>query len=251
MKNLITTLLFVLLLVTKIFAQENITTKDARKFKGQLVWVWDSVKTIRIISPIRVYMTLGTGVSDSCVTVILEGKGAVKNAKSLKPYMPEIKGRIEIIGDKPFITVTDFKRIKVPYCNCGEKGDPNILTFEPLPLTAGQQDTLNTALSNRNKADAPGIQLKDVKNYVGHIVYIRDSIMNFHQYSKSFTELYLGAKQPDQVVTILLADESLINEKAAWRKKGIGCFYGEVTLFNDKPAVIITTKDQITIEAQK
>jgi hypothetical protein len=34
-------------------------------------------------------------------------------------------------------------------------------------------------------------------------------------------------------------------------KKGIGCFYGEVTLFNDKPAVIITNKDQIIIEERK
>jgi hypothetical protein len=248
MKYLTLVVVFVGLFTSKLYAQ-GYRANVIREAKGQLISVADSVKKIRVINSSRVYMTLGLGVPDSCVTVILQGKGAYKLAESLKPYIVDAKGYIELINGKPFMTVTDFRRITVFNCNC-QAGDPDIDHYTPGTLTVGQQDTLNNILLNRNKANAPGLPIKDVNKYLGHKVYVRDSIISGHQYSKSFTELSIGEKSSNQVLTVLLLTES-VNQKALWKKLGIAQFYGEVTMYDNKPAILISDDDQMSIEAQK
>jgi hypothetical protein len=189
------------------------------------------------------------GVPDSYVTIILQGKGAFKLAKSLKSYIVDAKGHIEFINGKPFMTVTDFRRIKVFNCNY-EAGDPNFEHYIPSPLTVVQQDTLNNILLNRNQADAHGLPLKDVNRYLGHKVYVRDSIISGHQYSKSFTELSIGEKSSNQVLAVLLISES-VNQKVLWKKLGIAQFYGEVTMYDNKPAILISVDNQMSMEPQK
>jgi len=108
-----------MLFLSKTLAQGTIKESRARSFEGRVVWIDDYVMKIRVISQSRVYITIGNFNSDSCVTVILSGNRAYKNALRLKKRtIAEVKGHIEIINGSPWITVTDFRRIRIPNCNC-------------------------------------------------------------------------------------------------------------------------------------
>jgi hypothetical protein len=86
---------------------------------GQVVWIYGYVIDIKRISSSRGDITLSDSTPDSCVTVILSGKGAYKNAIRLqKRAIAEAKGRIKITNGKPWMTVTDFRRLKMLDCTC-------------------------------------------------------------------------------------------------------------------------------------
>ena len=253
MKYLIPIVVFIGLCTNLLLAQPPIGVSHARNFKGQLVYIGDTIKKVRVITPSRVYITLGKGVPDSCVTVILTGKGAKAKAKSLMPYIVSAKGHIALIGGKPYMTVSDFKRIGRAYCSC-LRGDPQIdidNTNDPSVLTDDQEDALKNIISNRYKDNEPGIPLASVMEYLGHYIYIRDSIVSYKQLSKATAALYMGSKYPNQVLTIIITGEVLNDQNAQWRKKGIGRFYGMVSLFDSKPVIEITSKDQIIIGERK
>lgn len=127
MKCLSLIVCLIVLFLSKTLAQSPIKASRARSFVGRVVWIDDYVMKIRVISPSRVYITIGNFDPDSCFNVILSGNGAYENALRLKKRtIAEAKGHIEIINGRPWMTVTDFRRLRIPNCNCllaDEKAD--------------------------------------------------------------------------------------------------------------------------------
>jgi len=129
MKHLSLIICLSALFLSKASAQKPIKASQARLFGGQVVWIDDYVIDIKVASSSRVYIILGNLNPDSCITVILSGKGAYKKAMRLKKRtIAQAKGRIKIANGKLWMTVTDFRRLKIPNCNCflGDK-NPDVL----------------------------------------------------------------------------------------------------------------------------
>ena len=101
------------------FAQTSIEASQSRSFSGHVVHLTDYVWAINVVSSSRVYVTIGRGIPDSSVTVVLLGKGARKNALRLKIRMvADVNGRMKIINGSPQITITDFRHLKMSNCTC-------------------------------------------------------------------------------------------------------------------------------------
>lgn len=129
-------------------------------------------------------------------------------------------------------------------CGC-VAGDPNIDVVIVEPLTPAQLDSLNLILRNKNNPEEPGVPLKDVAKYIGHEVYIRDSIFSYNHYDKSYTELYLGGTYPNHLLRIFIKGQKLNRQTAYLRKKGYARFTGKAVSYLGKPAIMVTSLKQL------
>jgi len=77
---------------------------------------------------------------------------------------------------------------------------------------------------------------------VGHTVAVCDTVVDFRVVSQSLTLLNLGGKYPNQNITIALKGPKV--NPATMKGKAV-CFYGEVTLFKNKPEMVVTEAVQI------
>jgi DNA/RNA endonuclease YhcR with UshA esterase domain len=83
---------------------------------------------------------------------------------------------------------------------------------------------------------------KTVAAEVGHTVAVCDTVVDYRVVSEALILLNLGGKYPNQHITIALKGPKV--NPALMKGKAV-CFYGEVTLFKNKPEMVVTEPAQI------
>jgi len=83
---------------------------------------------------------------------------------------------------------------------------------------------------------------KTIAAEVGHRVAVCDTVVDYRVVSDALTLLNLGGKYPNQNITIALKGPKI--NPALMKGKAV-CFYGEVTIFKNKPEIIVTEPVQI------
>jgi hypothetical protein len=83
---------------------------------------------------------------------------------------------------------------------------------------------------------------KTIAAEVGHWVAVCDTVVDYRVVSDALTLLNLGGRYPNQNITIALKGPKI---KPALMKGKAVCFYGEITLFKDKPEMVITQPVQV------
>ena len=83
---------------------------------------------------------------------------------------------------------------------------------------------------------------KTITTEVGHTVAVCDTVVDYRVVSQALTLLNLGGKYPNQNITIALKGPKV--NPATMKGKAV-CFYGEVTLFKNKPEMVVTEPVQI------
>jgi hypothetical protein len=115
---------------------------------------------------------------------------------------------------------------------------------------SAQQTKIGSALQKKANLEEPGMPIKDVISHIGSDVYVRDTISEHRIVNDSTKLLYLGGKYPKQVLTIIIKGKKLNKQLASWFKEEIGHFSGKAILYESKPAIIITSEDQLKIKIQ-
>lgn len=85
---------------------------------------------------------------------------------------------------------------------------------------------------------------KTIATYVGKQVAVCDTVVDFRIVSAALTLLNLGGRYPNQNVTIALKGTNAKVNPALMKGKAV-CFFGEVTLFKNKPEMVVTEPEQI------
>lgn len=83
---------------------------------------------------------------------------------------------------------------------------------------------------------------KTVAAEVGHTVAVCDTVVDYRVVSEALTLLNLGGRYPNQNITIALKGPKI--NPALMKGKAV-CFYGEVTMFKNKPEMVVTEPVQI------
>jgi hypothetical protein len=83
---------------------------------------------------------------------------------------------------------------------------------------------------------------KTIAAEVGHFVAVCDTVVDYRVVSPALTLLNLGGKYPNQNITIALKGPKV---NAALMKGKAVCFYGEVTIFKNKPEIVVAEPVQI------
>jgi len=83
---------------------------------------------------------------------------------------------------------------------------------------------------------------KTIASEVGHQVAVCDTVVDYRVVSSALTLLNLGGKYPNQNITIALKGPKI--NPATMKGKAV-CFYGEVTIFKNKPEMVVTEPVQI------
>jgi DNA/RNA endonuclease YhcR with UshA esterase domain len=83
---------------------------------------------------------------------------------------------------------------------------------------------------------------KTIAAEVGHVVAVCDTVVDYRVVSDALTLLNLGSRYPNQNITIALKGPKV--NPALMKGKAV-CFYGEITLFKNKPEMVITQPVQI------
>lgn len=77
---------------------------------------------------------------------------------------------------------------------------------------------------------------------VGHTVAVCDTVVDYRVVSEALTLLNLGGRYPNQRITIAIKGPQI---KPVLMKGKLVCFYGQVTLFKNKPEMVVTQPVQI------
>jgi hypothetical protein len=83
-----------------------------------------------------------------------------------------------------------------------------------------------------------------IADEVGNSVSVCDTVYDYRVVSPVLTLLNLGGKYPNQKLTVTLKGDQLKLNPALMKGKAV-CFYGPVTLFKNKPEMVITGSTQI------
>lgn len=93
------------------------------------------------------------------------------------------------------------------------------------------------------KADfSKPVPSKTIAAEVGHQVAVCDTVVDYRVVSNALTLLNLGGKYPNQNITIALKGPKV--NPASMKGKAV-YFYGEVTMFKNKPEMVVTEPVQI------
>jgi DNA/RNA endonuclease YhcR with UshA esterase domain len=98
--------------------------------------------------------------------------------------------------------------------------------------------------STANWFTKPLANAKTIATQVGHKVAVCDTVVDYRVVNADLTLLNLGGKYPNQTLTIAVKG-SKIKINPALIKGKAACFYGEVTMFKNKPEMIVTEPAQI------
>jgi DNA/RNA endonuclease YhcR with UshA esterase domain len=104
--------------------------------------------------------------------------------------------------------------------------------------------TLAQTDSTANWFAKPLANAKTITAEVGHRVAVCDTVVDYRVVNADLTLLNLGGKYPNQTLTIAVKG-SKIKINPALIKGKAACFYGEVTMFKNKPEMIVTEPAQI------
>lgn len=85
---------------------------------------------------------------------------------------------------------------------------------------------------------------KTVAAEVGHKVAVCDTMVDYRVVNADLTLLNLGGKYPNQTLTIAIKGTNIKFNPALMKGKA-ACFYGEVTMFKNKPEMVVTEPAQI------
>lgn len=98
--------------------------------------------------------------------------------------------------------------------------------------------------STANWFTKPLANAKTIATEVGHKVAVCDTVVDYRVVNADLTLLNLGGKYPNQTLTIAIKGSNLKLNPALIKGKA-ACFYGEVTIFKNKPEMIVTEPAQI------
>ena len=90
----------------------------------------------------------------------------------------------------------------------------------------------------------PLANAKTIATEVGHKVAVCDTVVDYRVVNADLTLLNLGGKYPNQTLTIAVKGSKIKINPASIKGKA-ACFYGEVTIFKNKPEMIVTEPAQI------
>lgn len=90
----------------------------------------------------------------------------------------------------------------------------------------------------------PLANAKTIATQVGHKVAVCDTVVDYRVVNADLTLLNLGGRYPNQNLTIAVKG-SAIKFNPALIKGKAACFYGEVTIFKNKPEMVVTEPAQI------
>ncbi len=85
---------------------------------------------------------------------------------------------------------------------------------------------------------------KNISAQVGKKLAVCDTVYDFRVVNPTTTLLNLGGRYPQQNLTIAIKGDSVKINPTLMKGKPV-CFYGEVTLFKDRPEMVVTAPEQI------
>jgi DNA/RNA endonuclease YhcR with UshA esterase domain len=109
-----------------------------------------------------------------------------------------------------------------------------------LLLTAGSVKAQTTEAERFAKSQSS----KNVSAQVGQKLAVCDTVYDFRVINSTTTLLNLGGRYPHQNLTVTIRGEAVKVNPALMKGKSV-CFYGEVTLFKDRPEIVVTAPEQI------
>lgn len=107
-------------------------------------------------------------------------------------------------------------------------------------LTAGSIKAQTTEAERFAKPQSS----KNISVQVGQKLAVCDTVYDFRVVNPTTTLLNLGGRYPHQNLTVTIKGEAFKINPALMKGKPV-CFYGEVTLFKDRPEMVVTTPEQI------
>ncbi len=115
-------------------------------------------------------------------------------------------------------------------------------------LAASAQE-LSDILRKSNLIEDPGLPIKEVAKHIGSNVYIRDTISGYKEINDTLKLLYVGGKYPKQTITIIFKGKR-IDVMGFYLNNTIGHFSGNVIIYEGKPAIVITSPEQLSTAIQ-
>ncbi len=85
---------------------------------------------------------------------------------------------------------------------------------------------------------------KNISAQVGKKLAVCDTVYDFRIINPTTILLNLGGRYPHQNLTIAIKGDSVKINPTLMKGKSV-CFYGEVTLFKDRPEMVVTAPEQI------
>jgi hypothetical protein len=85
---------------------------------------------------------------------------------------------------------------------------------------------------------------KNISAQVGQKLAVCDTVYDFRVVNPTTTLLNLGGRYPHQNLTVTIKGDAVKVNPALMKGKPV-CFYGEVTMFKDRPELVVTVPDQI------
>lgn len=98
--------------------------------------------------------------------------------------------------------------------------------------------------STANWFTKPLVNAKTIATEVGHKVAVCDTVIDYRVVNTDLTLLNLGGKYPNQTLTIAVKGTNIKINPASIKGK-VACFYGEISIFKNKPEMVITEPAQI------
>ncbi|MDT3403005.1 hypothetical protein [Mucilaginibacter terrae] len=85
---------------------------------------------------------------------------------------------------------------------------------------------------------------KNIAAQVDHSVAVCDTVSDFRVVSPVLTLINIGGRYPNQNLTVAVKGDKIKINAALMKSKAV-CFYGPVTIFKNKPEIVITEPEQI------
>ncbi len=85
---------------------------------------------------------------------------------------------------------------------------------------------------------------KNISAQVGQKLAVCDTVYDFRVVNPTTTLLNLGGRYPHQNLTIAIKGDAVKVNPALMKGKSV-CFYGEVTMFKERPEMVVTAPEQI------
>lgn len=85
---------------------------------------------------------------------------------------------------------------------------------------------------------------KNITAQVGQKLAVCDTVFDFRVNNPTTTLLNLGGRYPHQSLTVAIKGEAVKVNPALMKGKAV-CFYGEITLFKDRPEMVVSAPEQI------
>jgi DNA/RNA endonuclease YhcR with UshA esterase domain len=85
---------------------------------------------------------------------------------------------------------------------------------------------------------------KNISAQVGQKLAVCDTVYDFRVVNSTTTLLNLGGRYPQQKLTVTIKGDAVKVNPALMKGKPV-CFYGEVTLFKNRPEMVVSAPEQI------